>query len=66
MHCAQNTLKFPGFLGILALAQTVCTRLSFRMRKEDNKNRALKESQVVMTRNNDFHGVKCLSGEFCC
>ena len=34
MHCARNTLKFPGFLGILAHAQTVCTRLSFRVRKE--------------------------------
>ena len=34
MHCARNTLKFPRFLGILAHAQTVCTRLSFRVRKE--------------------------------
>ena len=31
-----------------------------------NKNRALKGLQVVITGNNDFHGVKCLSGEFCC
>ena len=25
--------EFPGFLGILAHAQTVCTRLSFPLRK---------------------------------
>ena len=34
MHCGRHTLEFPGFLGILAHAQTVCTRLSFRERKE--------------------------------
>ena len=34
MHCGRNTLKLPGFMGILAHAQTVCTRLSFRVRKE--------------------------------
>ena len=34
MHCARNTLKFPGFLGILAHAQTGCTRLSFRVQNE--------------------------------
>ena len=26
----------------------------------------VKEIQVVMTRNNDLYGVKCLSGELCC
>ena len=30
----RNTLKFQGFLEILAHAQTVCTGLSFRVRKE--------------------------------
>ena len=38
------------------------------VKRIDNKNRALKELQVVMTRNNDFHKVKCSSDgrEFCC
>ena len=33
------------------------------VKRIDNKNRALKELQVVMTRKNDFHKVKCLTME---
>ena len=46
MYCARNTLKFQGFLGILAHAQTVCTGLSFRVRKEPG----VEASTIVATR----------------
>ena len=32
---------------------------TMHVKRMDSKSRVLKELQVVMTRNNDFHGVKC-------
>ena len=58
MHCGRNTLKFPGFLGILAHAQTVCTRLSFLLPKEPGVEATYCEQDDILDTNIDVDEVE--------